>query len=297
VLDAGLRAHFGMLEWRADGALELQTRSGNTEEPGDSWSPWSAPLLKPGKVKSPAARYLQIRARWSRAPKAVLHEVKQSFVTDNARAVITSITAGKSSSSSSSKDVPASGGPLDDPSTKIKLEWKVDNPDNDKLRYRVLYRMADRKRWYSPLDPDEQLTKTDYSWDTAGLPEGWYRVRVDASDELSNPPERVTRHSLVSRPVLVDNTAPVLGRLRIQAGRLQAEATDGAGPIARLEFSAVGSKSWYPVFPVDGVFDEATERFDADISDFLPSGPHLVVVRVYDKAGNSVTRTVEATGG
>jgi hypothetical protein len=67
-LDAGLRAYFGQLSWTASAPLELSTRSGNTQQPDDTWSAWSAPLEQPGMTQSPAARYVQVRARWSKSP-------------------------------------------------------------------------------------------------------------------------------------------------------------------------------------------------------------------------------------
>jgi hypothetical protein len=142
------------------------------------------------------------------------------------------------------------------------------------------------------LEPNEELTKTSYSWDTSGLPEGRYRIRIDATDELSNPPDRVTRHSLESGTITVDNTAPRLTKLSLNGNRLAGTASDGVGPIARLEFQLVGGKSWFPLFPSDAVFDEPTESFDVDVSAQLPGGPILVVVRAYDDAGNRITRTI-----
>jgi hypothetical protein len=287
-----MRAQFGMLEWQGEGTLELETRSGNTDKPDDSWSAWSRPMAKPAKVVSPASRYLQIRARFSRDPKAVLREVKVAFVTDNVRALVTDVSAGADKSDTGSSSVPESGGPLGEPSTKIEMSWKVENPDNDKLRYRLFYKPIGGANWFSIVDSEEELTKPSYSWDTNGLPEGHYRVRVDASDELSNPPDRVTRHSLESRTIIVDNTPPQLTKLTLAGTRLQGTASDGIGPIARIEFQVVGGKSWFPVFPTDSVFDTATESFDVDVSNYVPTGPHLVVVRAFDSGGNSVSRTV-----
>jgi hypothetical protein len=299
VLDAGLRAHFGLLEWRSEGQLELGTRSGNTDKPDASWSAWSKPLVGTAKIESPPARYLQVRARWSRDPNAVLQEVRVSFVTDNARALVTEITVGDSESSDGGRAVPESGGPPESHDAKLKLRWKVDNPDSDKLRYRLFYQPlagapGGARPWFAILDPREELTKTDYSWDTTGLPEGRYRVRVDATDELANPPDRVTRHSLVSRVVLVDNTPPQLTALALRGTKLSGTAVDGLGPIARIELSIVGSQSWLPVLPTDRVLDEASESFEVDIASALAPGAasQLVVVRVFDAAGNSVSRTV-----
>lgn len=292
VLDAGLRAHWGRMTWRADGALELETRSGNTEKPDDTWSAWSGAMAKPDEVKSPAARFLQIRGRWGRDAKAVLREVEVAFVTDNARALITELTAGESKSDTGGSKIPESGAEPDKAEAKLKIDWKVDNPDNDKMRYRLFYQREGTKGWFSMLESSEELTKTTYSWDTEGMPEGRYRIRLEASDELANPPDRVTKHSQQIGGVVVDNTAPVLSGLAMTGDRLKGTATDQVGPIARLEFALVGTKSWFPIFPSDDVFDEPSESFDVDVASLVPSGPHLVVVRAYDAAGNRVERTV-----
>lgn len=295
VLDAGLRATFGRLSWRSDGALELETRSGNTETPDATWSPWSQALAAPGDVKSPPARFVQIRARWSRDPGAVLREVTLSFVTDNARAVVTSIEAGpKGQTKSSRSAIPSSGGEAPKPASSIQLSWKVDNPDQDDLRYRLFYRMEGQATWRSMLKPGEKVTRTEYSWDTTALPEGEYRILVEASDELANPPDRAHRHSLESGTVLVDNTPPLFRTLALNGRRLTGEVADGLGPIARIEVSIAGSEEWRPLFPSDGILDEAVEHFDVDLSSIVPPGSHLLAVRAYDSAGNVVSRDVEA---
>jgi hypothetical protein len=144
------------------------------------------------------------------------------------------------------------------------------------------------------LKPNEKLTKTEYEWDTTTLPEGTYRILVEASDELANPPERVLKHSLESATVLVDNTPPVFKSLSLQGRKLTGEVVDGLGPIARIEVAVAGSDEWRPIFPSDGVFDEPAEPFDANITSVVPPGAHLVAVRAYDTAGNAVTRDVEA---
>ncbi|MFP6683883.1 MAG: hypothetical protein VB934_04185 [Polyangiaceae bacterium] len=293
VLDAGMRAHFGRLQWRSDGALEIQTRSGNTAKPNDNWSPWSAAMTTSAVVTSPSARYVQVRARWNRDANAVLRRIELAFVTDNARALLSEITVGKSSSDSKKKTVPASGGPLDKPSSKVKLNWKVDNPDKDTLRYRLFYRIIGSNRWYAILPSDTTHTTTSYSWDTEDVPEGRYELRVDASDELANPPDRAWSHSLILQRVLVDNTPPVLSALSLVGGRLKGEAKDGLGPVARIEVAPVGGARFFPIFPSDGVFDDAVETFDADISGVVPpTGGGLLVIRAYDEAGNRTTRHV-----
>jgi hypothetical protein len=296
VLDAGLRAAFGRLEWRATGPVELSTRTGNTEKPDASWSAWSNPLAAPGKVASPPSRYLQVRARFSRDPSAVLREITAHFVTDNARAVVTSVTAGEPASTETKKSdsVPESGGDLPEAKSKVKLNWKVNNTDNDTLRFRLFYRFEDSSVWRPILPANEILSKTTYDWDTAGLPEGTYRIKVEASDELANPPDHVLRHSLESGTVLVDNTPPVLQQLTVAGKKIRGTAVDGVGPIARIDVAVDPNPNlWLPFFPSDGVFDERSERFELDVSSLLATGTGLVAVRVSDAAGNRVVRTVE----
>jgi hypothetical protein len=299
VLDAGIRARFGRLSWEAKGLLELSTRTGNTKEPDETWSAWSKPLTAPASVDSPPARYIQVRARFNRDKNASLSEVVLPFVTDNLRAVVTEIEASsgakksRKDSSDAAEGVNESGGPIEKkPDANVNLTWKVDNPDKDSLRYRVQYRMQGTTTWYDILKPREKLTKETLSWDTSDLPEGVYRVRVIASDELSNPPDRVKRDDMESGTVLVDNTAPSVDGLRLVGHRLQATLIDGVGPIQRIEVAVVGTDEWYPLYPTDGVFDEQREELDADVSAITGTGTALLGVRVYDKAGNFVVRNV-----
>ena len=146
--------------------------------------------------------------------------------------------------------------------------------------------------WFDLLKPQEKLTKESYSWETSDLPEGRYRLRLVATDELSNPPDRVTRDEMESSVVLVDNTPPVVEGLKVTGMRVQGVAIDGVGPIARIEISLSGSDEWTPFFPSDGIFDEQREEFDVDVSRLARSLPALLSLRVYDKANNSVIRNV-----
>jgi hypothetical protein len=293
VLDAGLRARFGKLDWEASGPIQISTRTGNTKEPDDTWSAWSAGFDKPALIDSPAARYLQVRGRFAADPNAVLSEIDVSFVTDNLRAVITSVTAKDADSEGGDDTLRASGGPVTrKPETTIALSWKVDNPDKDDLRYRLQFRQLGSNSWFDLLKPQEKLTKETYSWDTSDLPEGRYRLRLVATDELSNPPDRVTRDAMESSVILVDNTPPVVEGLKLVGKRVQGVALDGVGPIARIEIALAGSDEWTPFYPTDGIFDEQREEFDADVSKLVPAVPALLSLRVYDKANNSVVRSV-----
>jgi hypothetical protein len=293
VLDAGIRARFGQLSWDASGTLELSTRTGNTKEPDDTWSAWSNGVTAPGLVASPVGRYLQVRARFAKDPNAVLNQVEIAFLTDNLRAVLTSVDA-KGGDGETGDDSPKqSGGPITRKAeTTLNLTWKIDNPDKDELRYRLQYRLVGSNDWFDLLKPGEKLTKETYSWETSDLPEGRYRVRVTASDEISNPPDRVMKDVRESGMVLVDNTPPSIDTLAATGTHLKGIAQDGVGPIARIEVSVAGTDEWFPFFPADGIFDEQREELDIDVKNIAKTLPALITVRVYDKANNFVVRSV-----
>lgn len=296
VLDAGMVATFGEIKWQGGGGVALSTRSGNTVEPDASWSAWSSDLAAPGKVPSPKGRYLQVRARFGKDPAAALSEVSVAFVTDNARALITSITAESrlQKKGGIGTGMLSSGGKIGKPSASVSLKWDTENPDKDDLRYRVWYRLEGQKEWRDALKPGEILTGASTEWDTTALPEGLYRIKVEATDELVNPPDRFLSHTFESGLVLVDNTQPVFDSVKLDGRKLVGSVTDGLGPIARIELSVAGSEDWRPIFPKDLVFDSATETFDVDVTSIVPAGSHLLGIRAYDQAGNQVAKELEA---
>ena len=66
VEDFVIHARWGALEWRgtqpADTRITVQTRTGNSEEPDQTWSAWSEPLTESGQtIASPPARFIQYR--------------------------------------------------------------------------------------------------------------------------------------------------------------------------------------------------------------------------------------------
>jgi hypothetical protein len=292
-LDAGLRARFGHLTWRGTGPLEVSTRTGDTQSPDATWSRWSDRVDQGGLSPSPAGRFIQVRARLGDAT-ATIADVVLPFVTENLRAVVTEVAAKGSSTVHDSKDaLPQSGSELPRHDSVVHLAWKVENPDNDELRYRVQFQHEGQARWVDATRPDDVLTKPELDWDTAALPEGKYLLRVDASDEMANPVGSGTHNALISAPVVVDNTPPVFKSLVVQGRRLRAEVVDGVGPIARIEVAIDGRLEWHPLAPADGILDSADETVDSDLASVLGPGPHIVAVRAFDAAGNLVVQEVE----
>jgi hypothetical protein len=294
-LDAGLRAKFGRLSWQGKGALEVTTRSGDTTTPDSTWSTWSNPVAVGALVSSPVGRYLQVRARWSADPNAELADVVVAFVTENLRAVVTDVAGQMKGAHESKEGLVPSGAEPPKHDSVVKLTFRVDNPDGDELRYRATFKRDGDPVWRPLTRPDEVLTKNETDWETATLPEGKYRVRVTASDELANPPETTLQHTLESSAILVDNTPPVFHGLVLEGRRVRGHVVDGVGPIARVEVAVDGRQEWHPVAAADGIFDSADEAIDADVHTLVPAGSHIVAVRAFDSAGNAVLADLVST--
>lgn len=293
VMDAGIRARYGQLDWDAEGGVQFSTRTGNTKEPDETWSGWSADMARPGVIASPQGRFLQVRARLSGTRGALVRRITVPFVTDNLRAIVTGVDAKSGVQPEGSEGIEKSGQPLDsEPKAEVQLSWKADNPDDDELRYFVEYRLLGTEDWFDALEPGQVLTLPKFAWKTQALPEGRYKVRVTATDELSNPPSEVTKHVATSEEILVDNTAPTIEGLAVRGRQVVGTAKDLIGPVRRIEVQVAGRQEWVPFPPQDGIFDEAREEFSLDLAPVVPQGPALVTVRVFDMARNSVTKHV-----
>jgi hypothetical protein len=282
LLDASTVSRWGAVRWRGNGALDWEARSGNADPPDSTWSAWQA-LTPEGVIPSPSARYLQVRARWTRDPNTVMRSVTVYYLPTNQRAVLTEVTAEAK---------------IGDPRPQaVKIGWKVENPDSDTLRYRLRFRGDTEQNWRSVLRQGEYVTgSTSYDWSVEGLPEGYYRVQVEASDEASNPDPEVQRDVRASEPVLVDNTPPHV-TARIANNGVSGEANDGASAVTRIEIS-VDTQDWRPLRARDGVLDERVEQFDAPIPALNDGGEHVLAIRAYDEAGNvgSTSATFRAPG-
>ncbi len=279
VLDAGAPARWGTVRFRGAGGFAWESRTGNGDLPDATWSAWE-PLDADAGVRSPRGRYAQVRARFPTTGDAVLRAVTAFYLPENQRAVLTELTAAAPETKAG-----------DARSTALKLAWKVENPDNDTLRYRLYFRGDGDATWRGLLRNQEWLATPSFDWATEGLAEGWYRVEVEASDEASNPDGEVTRDVRVSEPVLVDNTAPTV-TVRVDGDRVRGTADDGASALLRVEASVDGGE-WRPLRADDGVLDEPREAFAGALpAAGLRAGEHVLTARAFDEAGNVGTQSV-----
>ena len=284
-LDAKFSSTWGRLDWRANGRFQFQTRSGNTETPGKTWSAWSKSLKSPGPAGSPPARFIQVRAKFPRDASAELRAIELFYLPQNQRARVAEVRGARPPL----KRGEATRQPAP-PTTQLSLSWKVTNPDRDPLRYRLAYRQEGQPVWREMFGEERVLNDTKYTWDTGSVPDGYYIVRVEASDEEANPDASMLRSTALSEPIRVDNHPPRFEQLSVRKGQVRGRVVDSLGPIARIQM-AVDGGPWRDLFPVDGLLDDADERFEAALGG-LPAGSHNVAVRVFDAAGNQANQEI-----
>jgi hypothetical protein len=230
----------------------------------------------------------------------VLRSLTAHYLPTNQRAVVRDITFGArrsptkraepaaaatTESAAVADDVPA-------PTTTLRVSWRVENPDSDRLRFRLDYRAESQATWRPLTREDDVLTRPEYTWETNAIADGYYRVRVRASDEPANPEDRATAHANESGPVLVDNHAPVIEGMSFTNGSLRASVVDAFSAIARLEL-AIDGADFRPLSPRDGILDTPREEIEAPVR--LAPGAHVLAVRTVDSGGNPSISEIEVS--
>jgi hypothetical protein len=322
VHDATNAARWGRLTWRGQtpgkAKLLFRTRSGNSARPDKTWSDWSDAVAQSGApITSPNARYLQWKVELTGSGKEIpsLDGVSIAYLPQNTPPVVKSISVttqampaaatGKSSASNTSPNAvysitvsdggdagaaTSAGNPTQTVARasngQLVITWQAEDVDGDRMAYTVWFRGEEESQW--------KVLKKDWAdlaltLDGDALADGKYLFRVSATDAPANPAPSARESDLVSAPFLIDNTPPaVTARARRESGGavvIEIDARDGVSAIRRAEVS-LDAGAWIPLAPVDGVADSLAEAFQHSLQ-AVPGGEHLVVVRVFDSAGNA----------
>jgi hypothetical protein len=283
VLDAKLASRWGALRWRGrtpgKTSLSVAVRSGNVEEPDETWSDWSAEQTDgdEARVLAPPARYLQYRVTLATEEGSVtptLASLTIRYATSNQAPEVTKI------------EVPDVAAANLENGKKLKLKWTATDANEDDLRFRLYVK---KDGWDNWVELEDDWDKTDYEWDTTTTPSGVYRLKVVASDYFDNPEKEALTGARTSEPFVVchDPPAVTVKAAGIENGRMVITAT-ASSPLVRLTAAsfAVNGKKWQNVFPSDGLFDSkrATFKFSTDV---LKPGTYVLVLKVQDAVGNT----------
>lgn len=306
VIDSGSFARWGSIQLKAQGTVDLLTRSGNTPKPDKSWYPWTP--LQSAQTQSPAARYLQIQLKLH---EATVDRVELVYLAKNAPPHIERVDV-----------LPPGIGylPLTQPPpppqpkspeqllaqvakpedalpvlpTRFQpslghgqrtLVWKASDPNGDQLTYIIYQRSDGSPQWHVVAD---EYKDTVLSWDSTGWPDGQYYFKVVASDAPDNTPSTALTDELISRIVTIDNTPPAITILATGNGKARFRVTDSTSLLTSVTTSKNG-REFEHIQPVDGILDARSEEFEVP----LPAGETLFI-RAEDEFGNAKGEKIES---
>ncbi len=307
VRDAKTTALWGRIWWRSAGNVRLQTRTGNTEKPNETWSDWSANYsdAKGAQIASPKAKYLQWRAVLKNS--AIVNEVYVSYLPRNIAPEVLSIQILQTNVGlqanppiqidpnieNSGLDLSAFG--LQNPQIAPRriyqrgarsLQWTAEDRNGDRLEYDVYYREINESGFKLLR---ENLRENFLTLDGSALSDGRYIFRIVAKDSPSNPVSLSLSGERVSEAIDVDNTPPIVSvvgmpQISGEKARIIFDANDVASYLNRAEYSIDGS-DWQAVYADDGISDGAKERYSLEVQ-LKTSGEHTITMRVFDVNGN-----------
>ncbi len=316
VRDASLTASWGRVSWVGEGAIELQTRSGNTATPDSTWSDWSAAITNPegDAIQSPAARFIQWRATLKRGGSIQprLREVTVSYLPRNVAPKINSINVLPAGVVLQALPQPImdggndSGGGESGAATTtvvipprrvfqrgaISLQWQAEDRNADSIEYSIHYRLANATEFYSLK---QEVRDNYFTIDANSLPDGRYVFKIVASDSPSNPANLALSDELETEVIEIDNTPPTVtaDAPKVSGGNAEVtfRASDSTSILKRAEYQLDGGE-WKAIFPIDGIADSKREEFRVTVK--LPDArPHVIAFRVFD--ANSNVGSAQAT--
>ena len=292
-IDAGQTARWGTLVWRGNKAAassRFYTRSGNTEQPSQTWSDW-LPVEKDGdvsRIKSPVARFLQWRCNLENK-NARIEKVTLSYIQKNIAPSISSLIIHrpgdyyepKSNKTNDSKGITFPS-PLPNKQAKKgfrTVDWLFEDPNFDGLCFDLYY----RRTGTSWRELAKELAINFLSWDSAQMADGEYEIKVVASDKLTNPENMALEGEKVSTVFVIDNSGPAIqtgNKTRVKV--LTVRISDEWNPLRKVEYS-IDAQAWKVILPVDGILDSKTETFEIELPD---TQGHDVALKASDSTDN-----------
>ena len=282
--DFTLTSHWGQAHWQAHlpsaTSVVLQSRSGNSDTPDDTWSQWSKALkTSGGQITSRPARFLQYRLHLKSSSDHVspaVREVRLAGLQENMAPMVLSVKVVQDEE----------GDPKRDRRSLRKVVWEAGDVNDDSLFYTVSFREVGTSKWFVLK---EDMMATQFSWDTETVPDGTIEVRVVASDRGGNPLDKALSGEAMSMPVVIDNTPPTVKILSVnQSGigqvKVVGEIEDLHSAVQSAKY-AVNSGDWEIVFSEDAIFDSSKEALNFPIGS-LQVGIYTLVIRAEDVLGN-----------
>jgi sugar lactone lactonase YvrE len=307
--DARVLAQWGNIAWKEKatgrGDVRFFTRTGNTEEPGQTWSEWSRPYTsnKGESITNSPARFIQWKCELSASSNQspIIDDITFAYLQKNVPPIITAVIVHRhgdyypsSGNQTSSRDnnegrkglvFPQ---PLNKPEHRKgfrSIDWMFEDPNSDALQFDLYYKREDDVDW---TELATQLVSSVYSWDSAQMPDGYYWTKVVGTDLPSNPPKLAQSASKISELFLIDNTGPVVTTISCKKQNdnllISFKVTDQWSVVCKVEMS-LNAQGWELIYPNDGICDSLTEDFEINLP-ALKYNLKTIAIRATDNMEN-----------
>ena len=295
LVDAGQPAKWGKLQLEADiprgCTVKLACRSGNVKDVNDpTFSQWSELLDvdEPTQLDCPLGRFCQYKLVLQSLDgdnSPLIREIAVASTVPNLAPKVETVTVGRVTTAGKTGT--------------FKISYSTKDDNSDKMIYTIEMRKLDRTNW---IELKEKLDKASYEWDGKTVEDGRYEIRVTASDERSNTTATKLTGSRISDPVVVDNTGPVVKNITSSALKnngnyriFEIKVQDELSAIGKLEYTIDSNDDWIGTVPNDLVYDTLDENFTIkiDTEEDLPTGDHILTIKVSDALGNTTYKTVD----
>ena len=293
-IDAGLVAQWGTLTVKSNkaaGSSKFYTRSGNTEQPSQTWSEW-APVEKDGeifRIKSPHARFAQWKCELDNQ-NAEIDRVTLGYIQKNLAPTISSIIIHRPNDfyevKSNSKNQKGIIFPATLPNKQTRkgfrtVDWLFEDPNFDALSFDLSYRRIGSALWRKMAT---DLEVNVHAWDSAQMADGEYEIKVRASDKHSNPENQTLTGERVSRSFIIDNSGPIINTgNKKQANVLTVRINDERTLLGKVQIS-IDASEWSDIYPLDGIIDSKDETFEIELPD---AESHDIAIKASDKINNT----------
>ena len=283
----------------------MQTRTGNSEEPDNTWSAWSEPLTESGQtITSPPARFIQYRVEMESTRDGAtpqLSSIEIRGVQVNLKPRITELQTfpfrpQQSGNGGQSQGAPQAGqGRRNNRPPQAKslrlVRWHAQDPNEDELVYDLYLKGEDQRAWKLV---EENIAQTSVLWDTESMPEGQTQLKLVASDRMDNPAAEHLRDERESAPFAIDNSPPTVAldaQTSADGAVVEVAISDRISAVQKAYYTIDYDKQQHPIAPLDGVFDSRSEqaRF---VVEGLAAGEHVIVVQAIDALDNIGVRQI-----
>jgi hypothetical protein len=296
-------------------SVELQFRTGSTETPDATWTPWTPPLRSGERTNLPSSRFAQFRLRLS-STKGGTSPVVESVTVYSATRNLAPVWEGVElmpaglviTRNAPPEDIGIERVPFETQKLIPALSYaggekrsfrrgaqsfvfKVADPNNDQLQFSI--RLLPEKG--SPILLEKAWKERFFSIDTLPVPDGRYRLEVTATDSPSQPFNQALSSTWRTPIFVIDHTPPTISELTaLPEGdnlRVRFSARDEQSVLKDAALSVDG-EHWLQVSPEDRVFDQKEERFDIVVPKEMLRGDR-VLVRVSDHMLNEQSASVQ----